>query len=154
MKPDKGKGKDEGQSSTFPAYTLNKYKVLSSSYVDKRSLEKEGIGIYQAEFAMDDGLKVKANVFPREILNLQTQHGTLNEFSKAGVAGYFTREVVEIDVRRAWELQSTIQDDGSATLTDKEGHTVRVNITEQTVREALNLKPGKQELKHRASTRD
>ena len=103
MNPDKGKGKD-ATSSILPPYTLTKFKVLPSSYVDKRSLDQEGMGIYQAEFKTDEGLKVKANIFPKELVNLQQHHATLNEFTKAGLASYFNKEPVEIDVRRAWEL--------------------------------------------------
>lgn len=55
------------------------------------------------------------------------------------MGGYFKLKPWGPDLRRAWELVSSIDKDGSTLITDFDGHQVQVLITLPLIREALHL---------------
>ena len=60
-------------------------------------------------------------------------------FRKVGLDGYFGLEPWGIDIQRAYELMTTINKEGVATLSMPEGETVQVQIFEDLISEALHL---------------
>ena len=58
---------------------------------------------------------------------------------KVGLDGYFGLEPWGIDIQRAYELMTTINKEGVATLSMPEGETMQVQISAELVSEALHL---------------
>ena len=63
----------------------------------------------------------------------------MNIFKQVGLDGYFGLEPWGIDIQRAYELMTTINKEGVATLSMPEGETVQVQISEDLISEALHL---------------
>ena len=56
-----------------------------------------------------------------------------------GLDGYFGLEPWGVDIQRAYELMTTINSNGVATLSTPKGETVQVQISEDLITEALHL---------------
>ena len=60
-------------------------------------------------------------------------------FRQVGLDGYFGLEPWGVDIQRAYELMTTINKEGVATLSTPEGEIVQVQISEDMISEALHL---------------
>ena len=66
-----------------------------------------------------------------ENLQLLAQHNdAMKIYEKVGLSQYFSLPPWGIDVKRAYEVISTLTDEGVAQVEDQDGTLVQVNITE------------------------
>ena len=78
-------------------------------------------------------------VLPDSFFALHQAEPNMQVFRQVGLDGYFRLEPWGVDVQRAYELMTTINSDGVATLSMPEGETVQVQISEDLISEALHL---------------
>ena len=71
--------------------------------------------------------------------DLHQAEPNMHVFRQVGLDGYFGLEPWGVDIQRAYELMTTINKDGVATLSMPEGETVQVQISEDLISEALYL---------------
>ena len=77
--------------------------------------------------------------YPTRFLTYTKLEPNMNIFKKVGLDGYFGLEPWGVDLQRAYELMTTIDKDGVATLTMPEGETMQVQISADLISEALHL---------------
>ena len=75
-------------------------------------------------------------------------------FKKLGIEEYFKLPPCGVDVQRAYELMTTMNKDGTAKPTDKDGQKVIVPVNEAIIRDALKFKEGRKDLFHRMNEKD
>ena len=65
-------------------------------------------------------------VLPDSFFKLHQVKPCIEIFEKVGLDNYFKLDPWEVDFQRAYELMTTINEDGVTTLTNKEGEEVQV----------------------------
>ena len=63
-------------------------------------------------------------------------------YEKVGLSQYFSLPPWGIDVKRAYQVISTLTDEGAAQVEDKDGTLVQVHITKALISKALKLPRG------------
>ncbi|MCO5562872.1 hypothetical protein L7F22_016508 [Adiantum nelumboides] len=150
MDKSKGKAKVKSEETVMQPYVLQRLKLMPTSYISQDMLDEAQIGIYQGEFYTEKGENVKVTVLPREVTNLQKQHPFQAVFIQDGLDKYFKEPIMKIDLQRAWQLQSSITEQGLARITTKDGETVEVHITAELIQEALQFRQGVKDIPARS----
>ncbi|MCO5608103.1 hypothetical protein L7F22_062309 [Adiantum nelumboides] len=76
---------------------------------------------------------------PREIYEVATDPEIREANSWLGLRRYYEQEPYGVDFQRAYELMSSIKEDGHAMITDPQGEKVETVITKEIVADALKL---------------
>ena len=93
-------------------------------------------------------------ILPEEIRQIQVHTDAMAIYTKVGLESYFSLPAWGMDVQKACQLITTLQDDGSASIQDVQGQEMIVNINEETIRDALMIPIGNQSLMVRNSTQE
>lgn len=88
-----------------------------------------------------------AIILPDSFFNLHQAQLCMDIFKMVGLDGYFKLAPSGLDFQRAYELITTISEDGVATLTNKGGEEVQVQISKALISKALKLPSSKQAIK-------
>ena len=75
-------------------------------------------------------------------------------YTKVGLESYFSLPSWGMDVLRAHQLITTLQEDETTTIQDSQGMEVTVCITDKTIRDTLMIPIGNQSLLIRNSTQE
>ncbi|MCO5571360.1 hypothetical protein L7F22_025098 [Adiantum nelumboides] len=110
--------------------------------------------IFIARFNKAENDKIKATIMPQEILTLHQKPKVIKAVRATQLNTFFRLPPWGTDYMRAHELMSTIQYDGQAMLTDKDGSKVRVQITKEIVNKALHFSPGQHDLLQKTKAMD
>ena len=78
----------------------------------------------------------------------------MDVFRRLGLEDYFRLPSCRVDIQRAYELMISIDAIGTAKITNREGEKVIVPVNKNLVKEALHLKEGYEDMKHRLSKED
>ena len=88
-----------------------------------------------------------------ENLQLLAQHNDAAKiFEKVGLLQYFSLPPWGIDVKRSYQIISTLTEEGTTQIEDNEGTLVQVNIIEALISKALKLLRGNQSILTRNTT--
>lgn len=120
---------------------------MDTSYIDQAPLEAAETCIFKGEFFDKEQKKVGTVILPDSFFALHKAEPNMDIFKKVGLDGYFGLEPWGVDHQRAYELMTSIDQDGVATLTSKDGDEVQVQISETLISEALKLPTPKQAFK-------
>ena len=113
--------------------------VMETSYVDKKPLDLANTCIFKGEFYDQEKRKVGMVLLPNSFFDLHQAERNMQVFKQVGLDGYFGLDPWGVDIQRAYELMTTINSDGVATLSMPKGETVHVQISKDLISEALNL---------------
>ena len=114
----KGKGKKEEEA--VPPYTPEKMKTTTQCFVDVELLEKKGTRIFKGELHTPDGKRVHMVDLPDTFQKLELDKDVQAIYAKLEIDGYFKLEPWGIDVKRAYELMTTINEISTVTLTGED----------------------------------
>lgn len=111
---------------------------METSYIDQVALEAADTCIFKGEFYDLENRKVGLVILPESFFDLHHVEVNMRIFKQVGLEGYFGLEPWGVDIQRAYELMTTINSDGMATLTNKEGEKVQVHISKELISKALH----------------
>ena len=112
-------------------------------YVDKATLQAFDITVFTGSFKTETDVVGTISIWPEEFRRIQAHDDdAMAVFSRVGLDPYFSLPAWGVDVERAYQLLSTIEEDGSATIRGSDGQAVMVRITENTVQDALLVPKG------------
>lgn len=120
-------------------YKTTNVKIMDVSYVDQVALEAADSCIFKGKFKDKDQKTVGTVILPDIFFDFNKAPGVIEVFEKVGLDGYFKLDLWGVDTQRAYELMTTIDEDGVATLTSKSGEATQVQIFEDLIIEALHL---------------
>ena len=127
----KGKGKKEEEA--VPPYTPKKMKMMTQYFVDAELLEKKNTCIFRGEFHTPEGTKVHMVDLPVTFQQLGHNEDIQEIYTKLGIEGYFKLKPWGIDIKRAYELMTTIDEISTVTLTGEDGIPKTMAINEYIV---------------------
>lgn len=115
--------------------------VMDTSYVEQEAMEVTDACLFKGTFYDKQNKKVGVVLPPENFFKLHKAKECQEVFRKVGLDGYFNLPPWGVDIQRSYELMTTIDKDGNAVLTGKDGEELTINITEETVCDALKLPP-------------
>ena len=99
-------------------------------------------GVFIGTFKTPEDADWTVSIIPENLQLLAQHNDAMKIYEKVGLAQYFFLTPCGIDVKRAYEVISSLTDGGVAQVEDQDGVMVQVNITEALVSEALKLSRG------------
>lgn len=90
--------------------------VMETSYVDKTPLDLANTCIFKGEFYDQDKKKVGMVLLPDTFFDLHQVEPNMKILRHVGLDGYFGLEPWGVDLQRTYELMTTINKEGVATL--------------------------------------
>ena len=134
------------------AYKPEKVKVMPTCFVDPGILERHEACVFQGEFYDKENKRCTYTAMPDTLKKCTRTKIIWKIFKKVGLDGYFSLPPCGVDLQRSYELMSSLNDEGVATMTNLEGEEVQVKIDEALISEALNFKTkGAVQLPHQLS---
>ena len=136
---DRTRSKPDVDLDAIEPFKAQDVQVMETSYVDKTPLDLANTCIFKGDFYDQEKKKVGMVLLPDTFFDLHQAEPNMDVFKKVGLDGYFGLEPWGVDLQRAYELMTTIDKDGVATLTMPEGETMQVQISADLISEALHL---------------
>ena len=96
--------------------------------MDADLLHQKGTCIFKGQYTDAKNTKVQVVALPTSFQELGKEKELLDVYKEVGIDEYFKLPPCGIDVQRAHELMTTIEEDGVAELTNKDGEKVKVPI--------------------------
>ena len=115
----KGKGKKEDKPAS--PYTPKKMKLTTQCFKDAKLLERQNLCIFKGEFHTPEGRKVLLVNLPDTFQQLGHDDNLQEIYAKLGINGYFKLKPWGIDIQRAYEVITSIDDIGTVALTGEDG---------------------------------
>ncbi|MCO5603126.1 hypothetical protein L7F22_057273 [Adiantum nelumboides] len=94
---------------------------------------------FKGKFKAEEGHKLELQLMPKEAYEVATDVEVREANARLGLRRYYEQEPCGIDFQRAYELMSSIKEDGHAMITDPQGEKIEVVITKDIVVEVLKL---------------
>lgn len=110
--------------------------------MDKETLRACDTGVFVGTFKTPEEAVWTVSIMPKNLQLLALHNDAMKIYEKVGLAQYFSLLPWGIDIKRAYQVISTLTDEGVAQVEDQEGTLVQVNITEALIAEALKLPRG------------
>ncbi len=131
----------DGKKTAAP-FQLYHNEVVKKCFIDQEVLQGSNTHVLKTIF-MDNEQKQKVVMqVPASMYGLQRNPACMKIFELTGLGDYFRMKPCQVDALRAHELLTTIQDNGTCRLTDKDGEEVECQVSEITVINALKLQEG------------
>ena len=127
-------------------YKITKIVPSQECYRDKQTLQAYNIGVFTSTFKIEEDKVWSVTILPEEIRQIQVHTDAMAIYTKVGLESYFSLPAWGMDVQKAHQLITTLQEDGTATIQDAQGQEVTVSINEETIRDALMIPIGNQSL--------
>lgn len=147
------------KKQALPPYSLYAKEMLLKCYIDQEVLTANQAYAVKAHFEDAQGQEKTVIYASPTMHQLQNSRECMHIYRLTGFEDFFAKKPCQVDAQRAHELLSTLQEDGTCTLTDKDGEKVQVNITSDLIVRAFKLNEGgydtsslKLTLKDRAAT--
>ncbi|MCO5546718.1 hypothetical protein L7F22_000154 [Adiantum nelumboides] len=141
MKDTKKRKTQKEMLEEMPAYELEVglVKTTKASNLTKEQLEASSTTIFIGKFKAKEGHKMELQLRPKEMYEVATDSELRELNSRLGLRRYYEQEPCRVDFQRAYELMSSIKEDGHARITDPQGEKVEVVVIKEIVAEALKL---------------
>ncbi len=124
----------ESEPFTIPAETLKP----TTTWIEEKLLDEEDIRLYQG-FRNEAGQVTEVPMIPQELCRYARKEEVMRMLERADLHNFFEAPLPAVDCRRVYELITSIKEDGSAEITNLDGEKTAVQITIETVAEALSL---------------
>lgn len=95
-------------------YELFHIRLADTSYIDKENLRVFETRVFEGKCKKDDGQVIQVNMLPNNFWTMQAHPDLAEFFSRLGLSRYFSLAPWGIDVKRSWQLMTTIGEDGMA----------------------------------------
>ena len=125
----------EAAPFTMPAETLKP----ATAWIDQKILDDEDIRLYQGSFKNEAGQVIEVPMSPQELCTYTRTEKVLSILEKLDLHRFFEAPLPAVDCKRVYELITSIKEDGTAEISDMDGEKMAVQITVQTVADALHL---------------
>ncbi|MCO5563178.1 hypothetical protein L7F22_016815 [Adiantum nelumboides] len=135
--PQKKQAKQWGKAP----YEADELFTHEKSHITDEVLAQILAHIFIAKFRDEEGDNIKTTIMPREIWTLHKRPDVADPVKAVHLEQFFKLPPWGTDYMRAHELMSSIQYDGKAMITDKDGVKVQLLITTDIVNEALHFYP-------------
>lgn len=112
---------------------------MDVSHIEKEALEAAEACVFKGNFKDEKNQTVAVVLPPATFFKLHADKESQKIFDKVGLGQYFSLPPWGVDVRRAYERMLTIDEAGIASIIDKDGVKLQVQIIEETVSEALRM---------------
>ncbi|MCO5605538.1 hypothetical protein L7F22_059721 [Adiantum nelumboides] len=127
-------------------YEVDELSTHEKSHITDEVLARIPAHIFIAKFKDEEGDNIKTTIMPQEIWTLHRRPEVVDLIRAVHLEQFFRLPPWGTDYMRAHELMSSIQYDGKAMLTNKDGVKVQVLITTAIANEALHFYPGTYDL--------
>ena len=138
-KKKKGKKVMFEEADTVEPFKPTDVRVMEISHLERKTLEEANTCIFRGTFYDEERKSVSVILPPATFFKLHEDPVCQNAFNKVGLEKYFQLPPWGVDIQRAYELMTSIDDNGLAAITDRNGVKLKVQITEELVSEALKL---------------
>lgn len=135
-------------------FEITKVQLAQECYVDKENLRAFQTAVFTGSFKTMEGATWTVSIIPDNIEQMYRHADVMKLFSKVGLQHYLSLPAWETDIKRSYQLLNTLDEDGTATIEDKDGVMVQVHITEDMICEALKLPKGNQSLLSRNTSEE
>ena len=88
------------------------------------------------------GKKVNVTEFPKTFFNLHNDKEVKEVLRKIQMEDYFSLPPWGVDYQRSYELMTTLNMEGHAMVTNLEDKKVQIEVTTETIGDALKLRQG------------
>lgn len=112
---------------------------MDTCYVEPNALHECDACLFKGHFFDKQERKVGVVLPPDSFFKIPQMPRCQNILRQSGLDGYFSLPPWGVDVQRAYELMTTIDDDGVARITSKEGEEIHIKISEEMISAALQL---------------
>lgn len=99
-------------------------------------------GVFEGKCKKADGQVIQVNMLPDNFWAMQTHNDLIEFFYRMGLGRFFSLQPWGIDVKRAWQLMTSIEEDGIAHIEDMQNNVITVKITTNLIAEALFMPRG------------
>ena len=140
------KGKVKKEEEPVLPFTPEKMKTTTQCFVDAELLERRNLTIFKGEFHTPEGKKLLLVDLPDTFQQLGQDEDLQDVYTKLGIEGYFKLKPWGIDVQRAYELMTSIDEIGTVTLTGEDGLPKMFAINEYIIQDALHFKEGYEDM--------
>lgn len=135
-------------------FKITKVQLAQECYVDKETLRAFQTAIFTGSFKTAEGSPWTVSLMPDNFQPIGTHKESMKVYSKVGLQVYFSLPPWGMDVKRCYQLLSTLDEEGNAKIDGPDGSQVQVKITDDMVSEALKLPKGSQSLLTRNTTKE
>ena len=97
-------------------YKITKIVPAQECYVDKQTLQAYNIGVFIGIFKMEQDKVWTVTILPEEIRQIQVHTDAMAIYTKVGLESYFSLLAWGMDVQKAHQLITSLQEDGRATM--------------------------------------
>lgn len=120
-------------------FVQQKVWVMNTSYMEAKTHEEWDTYIFKGHFYDNAARKVGIVRPPNSFFHVLVLPRSQAILRKCDLYGYFNLPPWGVDTRRAYELMTTIEEDGVQTIINKAGEEVTMQILEEMISGALNL---------------
>ena len=128
------------EEADFEPFKPDNVKVMGNCFVEKKVLDKHNTCVFQGQFYDKDKTRCTYTALPDSFARVQRKKECMEIFKKVGLDGYFSLPPYGIDLKRSYELLSTIDKDGNTKIMDLDGKVTEVKIDENLINVALHFK--------------
>lgn len=151
MPPKKSKYKSKKKLLAGAApFEIQRVQLVSECYVDKENLRAFGTVVFIGSFKTEEDNAWTISILPENFQQMCRHSDVEKIFTGVGLSQYFSLPPWGTDVKRAYQLLSTLDEDGNATIEGHDGAMRQVLIDEEMVSNALKLPRGKHSLVSRS----
>ncbi|MCO5602921.1 hypothetical protein L7F22_057061 [Adiantum nelumboides] len=130
----------------LPNNNVDELLIHEKSHISDDVLARIPAHIFILKFKDVEGDSIKTTIMSREIWMPHYKPEVVNAVRAIHLEQFFQPPPWGTNYMRVHELMSSIQYDGQASLTDKDGSKVRVMITKDIINKALHFYPGQYDL--------
>lgn len=135
-------------------YQIFHIRLADTCYIDKDNLRVFETGVFEGKCKKADGQIIQVNMLPNNFWAMQAHSDLVEFYRRLGLARYFSLPPWGIDVKRAWQLMTTIGEDGMAQIEDMQNNMITVHITRSLIAEALYMPTGNMSLTAKLAPKD
>ena len=99
-------------------YKIAKIVPAQECYIDKPTLQAYNIGVFIGTFKTEEDKVWSVTISPEEIRQTQVHTDAMAIHTKVGLESYFSLPAWGMDVQKAHQLITSLQEDGMATIQD------------------------------------
>lgn len=128
--------------ATSDPYEIVRVTHVQEAYIDKSQLQAFGTGIFTGIFKTEEDVKWTVIILPEEIRKIAVHNDIMPFFTKVGMDVYFSLPAWGADVKRSYQLLNSLKEDGTARIDGPDGVLTTVTISEDLIRDALQVPQG------------
>ncbi|KAI5078964.1 hypothetical protein GOP47_0006635 [Adiantum capillus-veneris] len=130
------------QLEEMEPFEITQIHLAQECYIDKETLRSFNSRVFTGTFKTTEETAWTVSILPDNLQMLVRHQDVVTIYSKVALVPYLPLPPWGMDVKRAYQMLSSLTEEGTATIDDRDGMLVEVNITEELVSEALKIPRG------------